>query len=133
MDGINKIFNNKKPFDMVKEWMEIADQKCPSEELADTGFNEQADLYANLIDEEFNEFMAAYQTRDEVEQLDAVCDLIWVAAGYAHSKGWDLSQAFAEVGRSNYSKFPLKKDPNTGKVLKSKGFSPPDLKKFITD
>jgi len=130
--GINKLFQDKKPFEMVKEWMELADQKVPSEELADTGFNEQAELYANLIDEEFNEFMAAYQMRDEVEQLDGICDLIWVCAGYAHSKGWDLSKAFAEVGRSNYSKFPTKKDPDTGKVLKSKNFTPPDLKKFIS-
>jgi len=36
------------------------------------------------------------------------------------------------VGRSNYSKFPTKKDPETGKVLKSKNFTPPDLKKFIS-
>ena len=131
--GINKLFQDKKPFDMVKEWMELAGQQVPSEELADTGYNEQANLYADLIDEEFNEFMAAFGMKDEVEQLDAVCDIIWVCAGYAHSKGWDLNKAFAEVGRSNYSKFPTKKDPETGKVLKSKNFSPPDLKKLISN
>jgi len=113
--------------------MEIAGQQAPSEELADTGFNQQAELYANLSDEEFNEFMAAYGMKDEVEQLDAVCDLIWVAAGYAHSKGWDLTKAFAEVGRSNYSKTPFTKDESTGKVTKSKNFSPPNLKKFISN
>jgi len=133
MAGITKLFESKKPFDMVKEWMEIAGQQAPSEELADTGFNQQAELYANLIDEEFNEFMAAYGMKDEVEQLDAVCDLIWVAAGYAHSKGWDLTKAFAEVGRSNYSKTPFTKDKSTGKVTKSKNFSPPNLKKFISN
>jgi predicted HAD superfamily Cof-like phosphohydrolase len=130
-NGILKLFQNKKPFKMVKDWMKIAGQPCPSEELADTGYNAQADLYANLIEEEYEEFKQALKDKDEVEQLDAVCDLIWVAAGYAHSKGWDLDDAFAEVGRSNYSKFPTKKDPNTGKVLKSKNFSPPDLVKYI--
>ncbi len=123
MDGISKLFENKKPFEMVKEWMDIADQLK----------NPNSALYANLITEEYEEFKEAFQNKDEVEQLDAVCDLIWVAAGYAHTKGWDLTSAFAEVGRSNYSKFPTKKDPDTGKVLKSKNFSRPDLKKFITD
>jgi hypothetical protein len=123
MDGISKLFERKKPFEMVKEWMDIADQLK----------NPNSALYANLITEEYEEFKEAFQNKDEVEQLDAVCDLIWVAAGYAHTKGWDLTSAFAEVGRSNYSKFPTKKDPDTGKVLKSKNFSKPDLKKFITD
>ena len=123
MDGINKLFERKKPFEMVKEWMDIADQLK----------NPNSALYANLITEEYEEFKEAFQNKDEVEQLDAVCDLIWVAAGYAHTKGWDLTSAFAEVGRSNYSKFPTKKDPDTGKVLKSKNFSRPDLNKFITD
>ena len=76
--------------------------------------------------------MAAYQMMDEIEQLDGICDLIWVCVGYAHSNGLDLNKAFAEVGRSNYSKFPTKKDPDTGKVLKSRNFTPPDLKKFIS-
>ena len=107
---------------MVKEWMDIADQLK----------NPNSALYANLITEEYEEFKEAFQNKDEVEQLDAVCDLIWVAAGYAHTKGWDLTSAFAEVGRSNYSKFPTKKDPDTGKVLKSKNFTPPDLKKLIS-
>lgn len=131
MDGISKLFLNKQPFKMVKEWMEIAGQKCPGE--VSHGVRPQAQLYANLITEEYEEFKEAYQKGDEVEQLDAVCDLIWVAAGYAHSKGMDVEQAFAEVGRSNYSKFPTKKDPKTGKVLKSKNFSPPNLKEFLSD
>jgi len=123
MDGISKLFERKKPFEMVKEWMDIADQLK----------NPNSALYANLITEEYEEFKEAFQNKDEVEQLDAVCDLIWVAAGYAHTKGWDLTSAFAEVGRSNYSKFPTKKDPETGKVLKSKNFSPPNLKDFLSD
>ena len=131
MDGINKLFERKKPFEMVKEWMNIAEQKTPAD--ISHGVRPQAQLYANLITEEYEEFKEAYQKQNEVEQLDAICDLIWVAAGYAHSKGFDLSKAFAEVGRSNYSKFPTKKDPKTGKVLKSKNFSEPDLKKFIND
>jgi len=131
MDGISKLFLNKQPFKMVKEWMGIAGQKCPAD--ISHGVRPQAQLYANLITEEYEEFKEAYQKGDEVEQLDAVCDLIWVAAGYAHSKGMDVEKAFAEVGRSNYSKFPTKKDPETGKVLKSKNFSPPNLKDFLSD
>ena len=118
-------------FESVRKFMKTFGQEVKTS--AEFPENKIVELRKKLIDEEFNEFMAAFGMQDEVEQLDAVCDIIWVCAGYAHSKGWDLNKAFAEVGRSNYSKFPTKKDPKTGKVLKSKNFTPPDLKKLISN
>ena len=110
----------------VKVFQTACDQN-PSEE--------NASLYRKLINEEYNEFLEAYQNKDEVEQLDACMDLIWVTLGYCHMKGYDVQGAWNEVLRSNMKKL----DPKTqkvirrgdGKILKPEGWTPPDLTKFI--
>jgi predicted HAD superfamily Cof-like phosphohydrolase len=110
----------------VKVFQVACDQN-PSEE--------NASLYRRLINEEYNEFLEAYQDKDEVEQLDACMDLIWVTLGYCHMKGYDVEGAWNEVVRSNMKKL----DPKTqkvirredGKILKPEGWTPPDLTKFI--
>jgi predicted HAD superfamily Cof-like phosphohydrolase len=110
----------------VKVFQTACDQN-PSEE--------NASLYRRLINEEYNEFLEAYQDNDEVEQLDACMDLIWVTLGYCHMKGYDVQGAWNEVLRSNMKKL----DPKTQKVirredrkiLKPEGWTPPDLTKFI--
>ena len=110
----------------VKVFQTACDQN-PSEE--------NASLYRRLINEEYNEFLEAYQDNDEVEQLDACMDLIWVTLGYCHMKGYDVQGAWNEVLRSNMKKL----DPKTqkvirredGKILKPEGWTPPDLTKFI--
>jgi len=94
-----------------------------------------ASLYRRLINEEYNEFLEAYQDNNEIEQLDACMDLIWVTLGYCHMKGYDVQGAWNEVLRSNMRKL----DPKTqkairredGKILKPEGWTPPDLTKFI--
>ena len=110
----------------VKVFQTACDQN-PSEE--------NASLYRKLINEEYNEFLEAYQDKNEVEQLDACMDLIWVTLGYCHMKGYDVQGAWNEVLRSNMKKL----DPKTqkvirredGKILKPEGWTPPDLTKFI--
>ena len=100
-----------------------------------TPSEDNASLYRKLINEEYNEFLEAYQDKDEVEQLDACMDLIWVTLGYCHMKGYDVQGAWNEVLRSNMKKL----DPKTqkvirredGKILKPEGWTPPDLTKFI--
>lgn len=94
-----------------------------------------AELYNTLIVEEFNEFMQAVATNDNVEQLDACMDMIWVILGYCCVKKFDAIGAWNEVARSNMSKI----DPTTGKVirredgkiLKPEGWKPPDLSKYV--
>lgn len=94
------------------------------------------ELYKNLITEEYEEFIEAYQAKDEVEELDACIDLMWVINGYMRSRGWSqelVKAAFDEVERSNYSKFVddngivrcVKRDD--GKILKPSTFSPADI------
>jgi NTP pyrophosphatase (non-canonical NTP hydrolase) len=103
--------------------------------LTDTDNEAQRNLYAKLIGEEFQEFMTAFIDNDDVEQLDACADMIWVIIGYALSRGWDIEGAWNEVTRSNFSKFdpetglPIK-NPETGKIMKPASFSEPELEQF---
>ena len=91
-------------------------------------------LYYHLIQEEFQELTNALRG-DEVEQLDALIDIMVVTAGALHSLGVDAEGAWKEVMRSNFAKI----DPKTGKVtrredgkvLKPEGWEPPRLKGFL--
>lgn len=96
---------------------------------------ENASLYRNLMVEEYNEFIQALNKHDEVEQLDACMDLIWVTLGFCYMKGYDVDGAWAEVARSNLCKI----NPETGKVIKNdagkvmkpEGWTAPVLAPFI--
>jgi predicted HAD superfamily Cof-like phosphohydrolase len=91
-------------------------------------------LYYDLIKEEYTEFLEAVIAEDNVEQLDACMDMIWVILGYCYMKGWIVHGAWNEVAASNLCKI----DPKTGKVnkredgkvLKPEGWTPPQLEQF---
>jgi len=92
-------------------------------------------LYRRLISEEYEEYLHGLATNDDVEQLDACMDMIWVILGYCYMKGWNVDGAWNEVARSNLMKI----NPETGKVnkredgkvLKPEGWTPPQLEQFI--
>jgi predicted HAD superfamily Cof-like phosphohydrolase len=121
--------NYPHPFNQVEQFLVAFDQTVDKDNDA------QRVLYAKLISEEFAEFLQAYFEKDNTEQLDAVCDLIWVLVGYAKSRGWDVEGAFDEVARSNMSKLhpdtgkPIKRED--GKVLKGANYFRPELEKFL--
>lgn len=121
--------NYDHPFSQVEKFLVAFDQ------TVDTDNDQQRVLYAKLVSEEFAEFLQAYFEKDNVEQLDAVCDLIWVLVGYAKSRGWDVEGAFDEVARSNMSKLdpetgkPIKRED--GKVLKGANYFRPELDKYL--
>ena len=102
-----------------------------------TGMNnyDQFELYNELIQEELGELYAGQSDDNEVEEFDAVLDLIVVLIGYGHSRGWPMDAGWAEVMRSNMAKI----DPATGavrrradgKILKPEGWTPPDLDSLI--
>ena len=59
----------------------------------------------SLIDEEYEELAKAFQENDETEVLDALSDLIVVAAGAMHRMGVNPQEAMEVVCTSNNSKF----------------------------
>ena len=110
-------------YDDVKKFIEACDQEKTTENTI---------LYHNLIREEFTEYVEA---PDDVQELDACMDMIWVILGYCYMKGFDVQGAWNEVARSNLCKI----DPVTnkvikredGKVLKPEGWTPPQLNQFV--
>jgi predicted HAD superfamily Cof-like phosphohydrolase len=96
---------------------------------------DQADLYDTLREEETLEFLEARFADNEVEEFDAVLDMIVVLMGYGFSRGWPMNEGWAEVMRSNMAKI----DPSTGevrrredgKILKPEGWTPPDLASLL--
>jgi len=91
----------------------------------------QSCLYLNLILEEVDELRTAIDTADDVEQFDAILDIMVVCIGYGLSRGFPMPDGWAEVMRSNFAKV----DPTTGtvrkrddgKILKPEGWTPPNL------
>jgi predicted HAD superfamily Cof-like phosphohydrolase len=96
---------------------------------------ENAELYAKLIEEESYEFRNAVDQNDDVEQLDACMDMIWVILGYCHMKNFKVAEAWDEVAKSNFAKVDKATGKvirrEDGKILKPEGWKPPDLKEYV--
>lgn len=122
-----------KVFTDVSVFLNAVGQKTPS--VPQKNVSELAELYKKLIKEETEEFWEAEAASDDVEQLDACFDMIWVIVGYMKARGWDCEAAWDEGAKSNLSKI----DPATGlvrrredgKILKPEGWKPPDFSKFV--
>jgi predicted HAD superfamily Cof-like phosphohydrolase len=93
-----------------------------------------SELRYELIREELAELREGLDKRDIVEVADALTDLLYVVYGAGHSFGIDLDKCFEEVHNSNMSKLGEDGKPiyrEDGKVLKSKNYRPPDLRKVL--
>ena len=96
---------------------------------------DQFAMYLGLIEEEYKELWEAVNNNDQVEQLDALIDILVVTIGALHSMGADVEGAWKEVMLTNFAK--IDKDTGKvrkredGKVLKPLGWVAPDLGKFI--
>ena len=91
-------------------------------------------MQANLIDEEYKEFVVACRTEGLEEELKELSDLVYVCYQYAANMGWDLDEALDRVHKSNMSKLGLDGKPirrSDGKVLKGPNYEPPELKDLI--
>lgn len=118
-----------KTFTDVLVFMQAVGQTCNVDNP------DQASLYRNLIVEEFWEFKESIDKNDDVEQIDACFDMIWVIIGYMRSRGWNCDGIWDEGAKSNLAKI----DPKTGKVLKREdgkvmkpeGWQKPDFSKFV--
>ena len=118
------------PFRDQEKFMRSCDQSVDR-------FNEkQYAMYVKLIDEEHQELLEATLTDDRVEQLDALIDILVVTIGAIHSMGADGEGAWKEVMMTNFAKIDKETGKvckrEDGKVLKPIGWTPPDLKPFVT-
>ena len=118
-----------KVFTDVQVFMSAAGQTTTEKNI------EQSSLYHRLICEEYNEYIQAKNANDEVEEIDACFDMIWVIVGYMLSRGWDCEKIWDEGALSNLRKIDketrkvLKRED--GKVLKPEGWQPPNFSKFV--
>lgn len=120
-----------KVFTDVHVFMKACDHATPSMPVEPTALSE---LYKSLIDEEYSEFITAFNDNNDTEQLDACFDMIWVIVAYAKSRGWDIDRAWDEGAKSNLYKIDSVTGRVTrredGKVLKPKDWKAPDFSKF---
>ena len=117
------------PFRDQEKFMKACDQQVDGSNL-----NQYA-MYMKLIDEEVGELHQAVLANDEVEQLDALIDILVVTIGALHSMGANAEGAWKEVMATNFAKIDRDtgkvRKREDGKVLKPVGWTPPDLKPYL--
>ena len=117
------------PFRDQEKFMKACDQQVDGSNL-----NQYA-MYMKLIDEEVGELHQAVLANDEVEQLDALIDILVVTIGAIHSAGFDAEGAWKEVMNTNFSKINHEtgkvRKREDGKVLKPHGWTAPSLEPYI--
>ena len=114
----------------VSNFMILGEQKIASDLNLK---NEQTQLYMNLIKEEFEETLKAFDEEDLVEVADGLADMVWVIMGMCNSVGIDFDKIWEEVKSSNMSKFVdgkfIKND--AGKIMKPETYFKPNIKKAL--
>ena len=95
--------------------------------------DDQASLYMDLITEEYQETLSAFENSDLIEVADGLADMVWVIMGMCNSCGIDFDSVWQEVKASNMSKFPNGKAIKNehGKIMKPNSYFKPDLKKVL--
>jgi len=116
------------PFKDQKKFMEACDQTV-------SGFNSsQYALYKSLIAEEVTELEEA---TTQVDELDALIDILVVTIGAIHSMGADAEGAWNEVMITNFAKIDREtgkvRKREDGKVLKPEGWKAPELEQYLSD
>jgi predicted HAD superfamily Cof-like phosphohydrolase len=118
------------PFRDQEKFMKACDQKVDAYSIS------QYKMYLSLIDEEHKELQEAVEADDLTEQLDALIDILVVTIGAIHSAGFDGEGAWKEVMATNFAKIDHEtgrvRKREDGKVLKPVGWTPPDLKGYLT-
>ena len=110
----------KTPTEMVKEYAKTSGQKP------------DAGLYAELITEEFEEWVGEFAPVPELKEL---ADLLYVIYGYANARGWDVEEALRRVHKNNmgrmYQPDGTIKRRVDGKIEKNKDYPKVDLSDLV--
>tara|TARA_B110000908_G_C10267965_1_gene466686 strand:+ start:485 stop:859 length:375 start_codon:yes stop_codon:yes gene_type:complete len=91
--------------------------------------SKQANLYMDLITEEYHETLDAFTNQDLVEVADGLADMVWVIMGMASTLDIPFDKVWNEVKASNMSKFvdgKVIKDKE-GKIMKPEGYFRPNI------
>jgi len=118
----------------VEEFMDACGQPVLySSERDVENFTEQAELYKNLIVEEFHETIAAFADKDIVEVADGLADMVWVIMGLASTLDIPFNKVWDEVRASNMSKVIdgkiLRRED--GKIMKPDTYFKPNIRKAL--
>lgn len=89
-------------------------------------------LRAQLLVEEVGECLAALESGDEAELLDALADLLYVLLGTASTFDLPVAEAFLEVHRSNMTKAE-QADRSKRILVKGPDYVPPDLARVLLE
>ena len=94
---------------------------------------DQASLYMDLITEEYQETLYAFENSDLIEVADGLADMVWVIMGMCNSCGIDFDSVWQEVKASNMSKFPNGKAIKNehGKIMKPDSYFKPNIEKVL--
>ena len=94
---------------------------------------DQASLYMDLITEEYQETLYAFENSDLIEVADGLADMVWVVMGMCNSCGIDFDSVWQEVKASNMSKFPNGKAIKNehGKIMKPDSYFKPNIEKVL--
>ena len=114
----------KTPMDMVRQFHRVMGHSLDHPYIQNSDLDR---LRLKLLQEEFDEVCAAETSEEVVKEL---CDVLYVAYGYAASFGWDLDAAFRRVHASNMSKLDDDGAPivrSDGKIMKGPNYEAPDL------
>lgn len=118
------------PFRDQEKFMRACDQ------TVDKFNGTQFDMYCELLKEEHKELVDALADDNDVEIVDALLDILVVTIGALHSFGADAEGGWKEVMRTNFAKIDREtgkvRKREDGKVLKPLGWTPPDLKPFVS-
>lgn len=118
----------------VEEFMKACGQDVIyASERGVENFTEQAELYKNLIVEEFHETIAAFADKDIVEVADGLADMVWVIMGLASTLDIPFHKVWDEVKASNMSKVVKGKvvRREDGKILKPDTYFKPNIRKAM--
>ena len=96
------------------------------------------DLRHRLMQEENDEYLEACRNNDLTQIADALGDKMYILFGsiIAHGLQYKIEEIFDEIHRSNMSKLDEQGKPiyrEDGKILKSKNYFLPDIKKILDE
>ena len=114
----------------VEKFMRAGDQPSSKELSIDS---KEANLYVNLITEEYKETIEAFENKDIIELADGLIDMVWVIMGMCNSCGINFEKVWQEVKASNMSKFVDGKaiKNKKGKIMKPESYFKPNIKQVL--